>query len=114
MKSFLICLGLCLLIAMPAQAQVCITDSDTVDLITLLDASERDIQVLSSCEILVNDLYTQLEDRDGKLVSITKDLIRAKQEVIKYKDSSVRWRRIAVYSSITGAILLVIQLAPIL
>lgn len=97
-----------------ARADVCISDQDTVDIITLLDSSERDITVLGSCEKLVNDLYTQLDNRDKKLVTITTDLIGAKQEVIKYKHSSERWRRVAVYSSLTGALLILIQIAPVL
>lgn len=97
-----------------ALADVCISDQDAVDIITLLDASERDITVLGSCEKLVKDLYAQLDERDVKLVKVTEDLIEAKHEVIKYKESSKRWRRVAIYSSVTSAILILVQLAPLL
>jgi len=97
-----------------AYADVCISDQDAVDIITLLDSSERDITVLGSCDKLVNDLYVQLDSRDKKLITITTDLIEAKQETIKYKHSSEKWRRTAIYSSITGAILLLVQVLPVL
>jgi hypothetical protein len=95
-------------------ADVCVSDQEAVDIITLLDASERDIAVLGSCEKLVQDLYAQLDLRDEKIVRITTDLIGAKQEAIKYKNSAVKWRRVAIYSSVTGAIILLIQLVPVL
>lgn len=97
-----------------SYAEVCIEDQDAVDLITLLDASERDISVLGSCETLVNDLYKQLDSRDKKLLTITNDLIEAKQETLKYKHSSEKWRRVAIYSSITGAVIILIQALPVL
>lgn len=95
-----------------AFSEVCISDSDAVDLITLLDASERDLEVLGSCESLVKELYTKVEEQDKKVVKLTEELIEAKQDVIKYKDSAKRWKRIAWYSSITGALIVIIQILP--
>lgn len=97
-----------------AQAEVCITDKDTVDLITLLDASERDLSVMSSCDKLAKDLYSQLNTRDKKIVTITKDLIGAKQDIIKYKQSSEKWRSVAIYTGLTGVIVVLVQALPVL
>ena len=93
-------------------AGVCFTEKQAIDIITLLDASERDIQLLGSCQKLVKDLYTQLEDRDDKIVTLTEGLIEAKQQVIEYKLSAQRWRKVSLYTGIGAAILLAIEILP--
>jgi hypothetical protein len=95
-----------------ALGEVCISDQDAVDLITLLDASERDIDVLSNCELLVKDLYKQVDENNKKLVKVTEDLIQAKQDVIKYKASATTWKRVAWYTSITGIVIVLVEVLP--
>lgn len=99
-------------IAQEEVAGVCFTEKQAIDIITLLDASERDIQLLGSCQKLVKDLYTQLKDRDDKIVTLTEGLIEAKQQVIEYKLSSQRWRKVSLYTGIGAAILLAIEILP--
>lgn len=95
-----------------ALAEVCISDEEAVDLITLLDASERDIDVLTNCELLVKDLYKQVDENNKKLVEVTENLIQAKQDVIKYKASATTWKRVAWYASITGVIIVLVEVLP--
>jgi len=93
-----------------ANAEVCIKDSDSIDVITLLDASERDLSTLSSCELLVKDLYSKLDERDNQAKGLTDQLISAKQDVLIYKASAAKWRRITLYTTAAGIAVVVIKL----
>jgi hypothetical protein len=95
-----------------AYADVCLSNQEAVDVVSLLDASERDLATLGSCEKLVKDLYKQLEDRDTKLVSVTQQLIEAKQDVIKYEASAKMWRKVAWYSTAAGIVTVALYLLP--
>lgn len=97
------------LFAMNAQAEevVCINSKDVIDVISLLDASERDLELLSSCEKLVKDLYKEIENKDSKINTLTKELITARQETIEYKSKNATLKRITWYS-VTGSVLLTI------
>ncbi len=89
---------------------ICITDSEAVDLITLLDASERDIVILNSCKQLVKDLYKEVDIRDAKIEVLTKELISAKQDSLQYLTSSKRWRTIALATSVSTIVLVLVAL----
>lgn len=97
-----------------ANAEVCLQDSDAVDVATLLDASERDLDVLGNCEKLVKDLYIQLDDRDKQVKSLTKELVEAKHDVIKYKASSKKWKKVAWYTTAVGVVVVVLKFLPAL
>lgn len=119
MKNILQFILIVLMVLYPLQVlaqnkEVCITEKDTIDLITLLDASERDLSIMESCESLVKELYGEVEARDEKNINVTNDLIQAKQDVIKYRAASTRWKKVAWYTSIGSAVMLVIQVAPLL
>jgi hypothetical protein len=103
-----------ILTPLEAHAEVCFTDSEAVDIITILDASERDLKVISNCEKLVKDVYEQLDIRDKQLQGLTKDLVEAKHDVIKYKASAKQWRKYTWYTAAGAAVILLIKVAPIL
>jgi len=105
-----------LLINVPTNAysQVCLANEEAIDIITLLDASERDMKSLSKCITLVDEVYKTLEARDKKIDNLVKELIKAEQKVIKYQDSVNTWRRATWYTGITAAVLLIIQVGQIL
>jgi len=96
------------------QADVCFTEEQAVDLITLLDASERDLELLDSCQQLVQELYKEIEERDDKIVSLTNEIINANQQVIKYKRKYKVAKQIAWYTSIAGAVIILIEVLPLL
>lgn len=87
---------------------VCISEKETVEIITLLDASERDLQVIETCQKLTNDLYKELDKRDKKVQDLTKELITAKDNELKYRNSSSRWRTIAIATSATTIVLVAV------
>ena len=93
---------------------VCVTEQDTVDLITLLDSSERDLELLDTCQKLVKDLYKEIDVRDIRIQKLTKDIITSKQDSLKYQASSKRWRNVALVTGTTSVVLLIIQVLPIL
>lgn len=97
-----------------AAAEVCLQDPDAVDVATLLDASERDLDLLGNCEKLVKDLYQQLDERDKQVKSLTKELVEAKQDVIKYKASAEKWRKVAWYTTAAGVVIVVLKILPAL
>ena len=113
MVKYFIILLICLFYCTELQAQtsnICVTDKEVVELITLLDASERDIKLLGSCKLLVKDLYKEIDNRDIKVETLTKELISAKQDSLTYLASSKRWRVIALSTSVsTIALLLIIS-----
>ena len=94
--------------------EVCFSEQDAVDIITLLDASERDLELLSSCQKLVNELYIEIEIRDKKIVALTDELIKANQQVIKYKKKYERAKKVAWYTTAAGVIILLVQVLPAL
>ena len=94
--------------------EVCFTEQTAVDIITLLDASERDLVLLSSCESLVKELEKEIKIRDEKIVSLTKELIEARQTAVKYEKKYKRARQVAWYTSIAGAIIIAVQTLPAL
>jgi len=96
------------------NADVCFTEGLAVDIITLLDASERDIKLLKSCNELVGDLYMEIKQRDDRIVSLTDEIINANQKIISYKQKYETTKKIAWYTSITSGILIAIQLASLL
>lgn len=96
------------------QAEVCLDDSVAVDIATILDASERDLDLFGNCEQLVSDLYDQLNQRDKQVESVTKDLIHAKQDVIKYKAQAKKWKTITWYTAGTAVIVVILKLLPAL
>lgn len=96
------------------RAEVCVTDQEAVDLITLLDASERDMVVQGKCEVLVKDLYNKVEERGKQVEDLTNQLIEAKQEIIDYRNANQTWRQIAMVTGATSIVLLAIQIVPFL
>lgn len=97
-------------IAQPKQ--VCFSEQEAVDIITLLDSSERDLQVISDCQLLVKDLYKEVEDRENKVKILTTDLIDAKKDIIKYRADIKRWKKITWYSGLATVAMLAIQILP--
>lgn len=93
---------------------VCFEEKHAVDLITLLDASARDIELLSTCEKLVSDLYKEIEAKDKKIVSLTDEVIKANQRAIKYERKYKAARNVAWYSVIGSIIVVIIKIAPAL
>lgn len=93
---------------------VCFTEGQAVDIITLLDASERDIELLESCKELVDNLYREVEERDKKIINLTDEIINANQKVIRYRSKYKTVKRIAWYTSILSGVLVLIQIAPLL
>lgn len=96
------------------RAEVCFSDSEAVDILTLLDASERDLKVLGNCEKLVKDIYSQLNERDKQVQGLTKDLVEAKHDVIKYKASAKQWKKYTWYTAAGAAVVLLVKIAPVL
>jgi hypothetical protein len=96
------------------RAEVCFSDTETTNIITLLDASERDLDYIKSCESLVKELYNKLEERDKTVIILTKDLIQAKQDVIKYKASRDTWRKVVIYGGTAGVVVIILTVAPTL
>ena len=95
-----------------AFAEVCVSDTTAVDLITLLDASERDLELLNDCTKLVNELHKEVKERDERIVTLTNDLINANQKVITYKRKYKTARKVAWYTSAAAAILVIIEILP--
>jgi len=97
-----------------AEDVVCVSGSDAVDIITLLDASERDLDLLSNCEKLVKDLYDEIEHKDKKINNLTKEVITARQDVIKYKEKNKGLKRITWYAVTGSVVLALIKFLPAL
>lgn len=108
--------GVCLALAPCSNvyADVCFSDAEAVDLITLLDASERDLDNLTSCQKLVQELYKEVKERDDKIVALTNEIINANQQVIKYKRKYKTAKQIAWYTSIAAAAIVLIEVLPFL
>jgi competence protein ComGC len=118
-QYFIITVVILLLLFVPnstlAEEQtVCISGTEAVDIITLLDASERDIELLNNCEKLVKDLYTEIERKDTKINNLTKELITARQDVIEYKEKNKTLRKITWYAVGGSVIITVVNLLPAL
>lgn len=94
----------------PVLAEVCVSDAEAVDLITLLDASERDMNVLGKCELLVKDLYAQVEEKDQKVVTLTNDLINAKKQVLAYEKANRTWKTVSLVSVSTNIVFVILTL----
>jgi hypothetical protein len=94
------------------MADVCLSEETAIDVITLLDASERDLVLLDSCHKLVDELYAEIKDRDEKIVSLTNDLINANKKVIKYKRKYEAAKKVAWYTSIAAGIIVLIEVIP--
>ena len=111
-----IVVGVLLLVAPcnTVYADVCFSDAEAVDLITLLDASERDLEILNSCQQLVEELYKEVKERDEKIIALTNEIINANQQVIKYKRKYTTAKRIAWYTSIAGAAIILLEILPLL
>ena len=97
-----------------AEEMVCVSGKDAVDIITLLDASERDMKLLSNCEKLVKDLYAEIEHKDIKIKDLTKELITARQDVIKYKAKNKVLKKVTWYAVAGSVIIVAIELVPLL
>jgi hypothetical protein len=98
----------------PAYAEnICISEQDAVDLITLLDASERDMDRLSTCTALVDKLYKVLKEKDEKIESLTQELIDARQDVLKYRAQNKRLRRITWYALGAAAVVILVEIVPV-
>ena len=97
-----------------ALAEVCLSDEEAVDVITLLDSSERNTVILGSCEKLVKDLYSEVEQREEKIVNITNELITAKQEALDYQKSRDTWREVALISGAANIVFTLAVLLPLL
>jgi hypothetical protein len=97
-----------------AYADICVSEKEAVDIIVLLDASEKDLQKLGACRQLVKELYTELTTKDAKIVSLTDEIVKANKEIIKYKGKYDTVKKVAIFSSVLSGILVVIQLAPLL
>lgn len=95
-----------------AMAEVCFSDEETVDIVTLLDASERDLVLLDSCEKLVKELYVEVEERDKIVEDLTKQLVTAKEDVIKYQDSAATWKKYTIYTSVGAVVVIILELVP--
>lgn len=107
-------LALIIAFSSPVYASdVCITERDTVDIISLLDASERDMERLSTCTALVDKLYEELERKDMKIASLTQELIDARQDVLRYRAENKRLRKITWYAVGTTAIIILIEVLPV-
>jgi hypothetical protein len=111
-KYFSLLVVLLLLNINTATAEVCFTDEEVVDIVTLLDASERDIVLLDSCEKLVKELYVEVEQRDVIVEDLTKQLITAKEDVIKYQESADTWKKYTIYTSLGAAVIIIVELLP--
>lgn len=90
---------------------VCISENDTLDLITLLDAYDHDLTILSNCEELNKELNKQLLERNSQVESLTVQLVKAKQQELKYMASARTWRTVAWVSTATGILIVVISVA---
>lgn len=88
----------------PAQPNFCVSRNQAVDVVALLEASEKDIRLLKSCRVLVNDLKQAVINRDVQLDAMTAELIKAKKEIIKYEANAATWRKVAWYSVILGGV----------
>jgi hypothetical protein len=98
----------------PSVELICISEQDVVDLITLLDSSERDLQLLDTCQKLAKDLYKEIDVRDIRIQRLTKDLISSKQDSLRYQAHSKRWRNVALITGTSSIILIIVQLLPVL
>ncbi len=115
MFKYVLCVIFCIVcVPQISVAEVCFTDDEAVNIIALLDASERDLDYITSCDSLVKELYIKIEERDKKIINLTEELIKAKQDAIEYKASRDTWRRIVIYGGAAGAVVLIIELAPLL
>lgn len=97
------------LMAQAFEAKICISKQQAIDIITLLDASDKDLEVLGSCEQLVTELYKTVEERDKRIADLTSNLIQAKQDVLEYKGKVVFWRRVSLYGTAVSVALIVLQ-----
>ena len=111
-KYFIFSVVVTLFLCLPLRsfAEVCLSDEDAVDVITLLDSAERNQVILGSCEKLVKDLYSEVEARDEKIITTTTELIAARQEALDYQASRDNWRQ---YALISGAANLVFVIAVV-
>lgn len=93
-------------------SDVCISEEDTVDIITLLDASERDLMLLDNCTELVDRLYDELKRKDIKIASLTQELIDARQDVLRYKAQNKMLKKVTWYAVGISTIIIVVELLP--
>jgi len=90
--------------------QVCISPERATDLIQILDASDRNLQLLESCNALVDQLYAEIELRDHIIENLTKENIELKQEVRRLKKKRDR-EKVLRYAGIAGIIFAVVKVA---
>lgn len=91
--------------------QVCFSQQEAIDIITLLDSSERDLRSLEDCRILVKELSAEVEHRGVKIKSLTDDIIKANQQVVEYKTKYDQAKKIAWYSGITSVVVIAVAVA---
>jgi len=93
-----------------AADQVCIPSDKATDLIQILDASERNLELLDSCSALVEQLYSEIEVRDRIIEKLTKENIELKKEVASLKKQREREKYLR-YAGIGAIIFAVIKVA---
>jgi len=103
-------LFLCCPVTTLADDQVCIPSDKATDLIQILDASDKNLELLDSCAALVDQLYSEIEIRDRIIEKLTKENIELKKEVAALKKKREREKYLR-YAGIGAIIFAVIKVA---
>lgn len=93
-----------------AQEAVCISSEQATDLIQILDASDRNLELLESCNALVDQLYAEIKLRDQIIEKLTKENIELKQEIRALKKQRDR-EKVLRYAGIGAIIFAVVKIA---
>ena len=90
--------------------QVCISSESATDLIQILDASDRNLELLKSCDSLVDQLYAEIKLRDEIIAKLTEENIQLKQELSRLEKKREREKYLR-YAGIGAIIFAVVKVA---
>lgn len=93
-----------------AEDSVCITSDQATDLIQILDASDKNLEALESCNALVDQLYSEIKIRDEIIERLTLENIELKKEIRHLKKTRDR-EKILRYAGIGAIIFSIIKVA---
>lgn len=93
-----------------AEEQVCIPTSKATNLIQILDATERNLELLESCTALVDQLYNEIEIRDRIIEKQAREIVELKKEVARLNKLRDR-EKVLRYAGIGAIIFTIVKLA---
>lgn len=93
-----------------AQGQVCISSEEATNLIQILDATDKQIDLLENCTALVDKLYQEIEIRDKIIEQLTEENSELRKEIARLERKIYRERYLK-YAGIGAIIFSIIKIA---